>query len=76
MTSTIAESSAESSLEKVGPGLITVPADESATSIYCKSPFARNQAEETDQSLVVVRHRPHDRVLVLIRRALYPIVAQ
>ena len=41
-----------------------------------ESPFARNQAEETDQSLVVVRHRPHDRVLMLIRWALYPIIAQ
>jgi len=41
-----------------------------------ESPFARNQAEETDQSLVVVRHRPHDRVLILVRWALYPIIAQ
>ena len=43
---------------------------------HVPSPLARNQAEETDQSLLVVRHRPHDWVLILIRWALYAIIAQ
>jgi hypothetical protein len=50
--------------------------DLAIASVITESPLARNQAEETDQSLIVVRHRPHDRVLILIRRALYPIIAQ
>ena len=41
-----------------------------------ESPFARNQAEEADDPFVVVLHRPHDRVLILVRWALYPVVAQ
>ena len=37
-------------------------------------PLACNQAEETDKSCVISRHRPHDGVLILLGWALHPIV--
>jgi hypothetical protein len=41
-----------------------------------RSALACNQAEECDQSIAIVRHSPHNRVLILLRRPVHHIVTQ
>jgi hypothetical protein len=47
---------------------------------YCRdgsmSALARYQTEECDQSVVIVRHSPHDRVFVLLRWPVARVIAQ
>jgi hypothetical protein len=40
------------------------------------SVFACYQTEECDQSVVILRHSPHDRVLILLRRPVPRVIAQ